>query len=1316
MRNFTLTLAILLTFFSAFSQKGWVPFSSNQPQAPAVVIEQSNRSSIVFDVTIKGMFSEQLSQDGITFERISLIEDQSTKEVGLPELPMLHQLIGIPDNQVASYTVTDVETIKISGITIYPFQTPTTDNAGGHNKPFVMDKAFYSKSFNYPAQNVVLGQADIWRDVKVAGLHVTPFTYNPATKDLEVITHLKVKVTFSGYDSKMTLNRSKELTPKFYKMYSKAIANFDDLGYTQTLREAVGIKYLIITNTEALPAIQPLVDFKNAQGMKVQVRTLEAGFNTPQNFKDYVNQLYTSDGLEYVLMVGDAYPNGGSGGGPNKVPMYMWAPSGEDASYSDSWYTCLNGPDDHYADLAIGRFVYDQGSLNELELQIQKTMTHYLTPDVSSNWAENTILIAHKEEYPGKYTLCCEQIRTFPYTIQTPIFTTAYGGAGATNQQVVNFVNSSACGIFNYRGHGSTTELWEWGASGSFTATHVNQLTNTDKLFVFFDVCCDNMDIVAYNGECLCESFMKSPVASVAVNGAIIPSYTIPNHDYDKEMYKAVYDENITNVGYVTNFANVTVLNVHGDLGRSNVRTYLWLGDASLEPWTKQPMNLIVSHDSQLFLGISEFAVTVTGTNGAEANAMVCVSNADGSIYAVAYTDATGVATIVFDGPVQTPGEATVTVTLHNYLPYQALIPVIPQAGPYVVKDSYTINDIAGGNGNGQMDYGESVLLSLAVKNVGVTTAENVVVTISTADSYVTVTDNTENYGNILANEIKNIADGFAFDVANDIPNGHAVLFDVSATDGTNIWTSNLVILGHAPALEFQSFIINDSNGNNNGFLDPGETATMVLTVANNGTADAYEVMGLLSSTDPYVTVSTTQAQPFGNLIPGATANASYTVSAAANTPFGYTSQLNINLSASLGISQDDVIEINFADYCDASTTTEDEYIQKVVFGEITNTSGWQGGVANYTAITANLQPGVAVPMTITNGTPWASDIVKVWIDWNLNKEFGDANETYSLTNVGGTGASFTGSITAPAGQASGPYRMRIRMTYSTAPTPCGSASYGEIEDYTVIIAGINVNFTANVTSLCEVGQVQFTDNSTGGATSWSWTFEGGEPATSTEQNPLVTYNAAGIYDVTLAATGTAGTSSTTKTDYITVNPKPAAATAIIGSNQGCQGYSEIYSVDPISLATGYMWTLEPIEAGNALQNGNSCTVLWSDQFEGNATMKVCGINECGEGVWSEDFMVIVQNCTGINDGKGNVSLNIYPNPASGNFTVEFTATDVVNFTLVNALGEVVYKENKIETNGFFTKNINVNGIVKGVYYLKIEGNKLNIIEKIVIK
>jgi hypothetical protein len=138
--------------------------------------------------------------------------------------------------------------------------------------------------------------------------------------------------------------------------------------------------------------------------------------------------------------------------------------------------------------------------------------------------------------------------------------------------------------------------------------------------------------------------------------------------------------------------------------------------------------------------------------------------------------------------------------------------------------------------------------------------------------------------------------------------------------------------------------------------------------------------------------------------------------------------------------------------YCDASTTTEDEYIANVTMGTINNSSGWQGGVADYTAISTTIDPGASQDVVITNGTPWASDMVYIWVDWNKNFTFEGGAELTMLTNVGGTGASFTGAVACPAGTGNGDYRMRIRMTYSTAPTPCGNASYGEIEDYTIVV------------------------------------------------------------------------------------------------------------------------------------------------------------------------------------------------------------------------------------------------------------------------
>ncbi|HXH19932.1 MAG TPA: M43 family zinc metalloprotease, partial [Chitinophagales bacterium] len=85
---------------------------------------------------------------------------------------------------------------------------------------------------------------------------------------------------------------------------------------------------------------------------------------------------------------------------------------------------------------------------------------------------------------------------------------------------------------------------------------------------------------------------------------------------------------------------------------------------------------------------------------------------------------------------------------------------------------------------------------------------------------------------------------------------------------------------------------------------------------------------------------------------------------------------------------------------------------------------------------------------------------------------------------------------------------------------------------------GVNVppvaNFSASSTNVCPGSSVTFTDASTNGPTSWSWTFAGGTPSASTQQNPTVTYASAGNYTVTLTVTNSYGSDSETKAGYIT--------------------------------------------------------------------------------------------------------------------------------------------------------------------------------------
>ena len=83
--------------------------------------------------------------------------------------------------------------------------------------------------------------------------------------------------------------------------------------------------------------------------------------------------------------------------------------------------------------------------------------------------------------------------------------------------------------------------------------------------------------------------------------------------------------------------------------------------------------------------------------------------------------------------------------------------------------------------------------------------------------------------------------------------------------------------------------------------------------------------------------------------------------------------------------------------------------------------------------------------------------------------------------------------------------------------------------------SGPNASFTANTTTISVGTSVQFTDQSTGNPTNWSWSFPGGTPSTSNNQNPTVVYNTPGAYNVTLTVSNADGSDTETRTGYIIV-------------------------------------------------------------------------------------------------------------------------------------------------------------------------------------
>lgn len=150
--------------------------------------------------------------------------------------------------------------------------------------------------------------------------------------------------------------------------------------------------------------------------------------------------------------------------------------------------------------------------------------------------------------------------------------------------------------------------------------------------------------------------------------------------------------------------------------------------------------------------------------------------------------------------------------------------------------------------------------------------------------------------------------------------------------------------------------------------------------------------------------------------------------------------------------------------------------------------------------------------------------------------------------------------------------------------------SYPEIFDYSKVIYTCNnasnppvADFSASQTNINTGSSINFTDLSSGSPTSWSWTFQGGTPSTSTAQNPTVQYNTAGTYTVTLTATNANGNNTETKTAYIVVttlsNQIPILSTTTISNianNTASSGGTITTQGSSAVTARGVCWSTSP--------------------------------------------------------------------------------------------------------------------------------------------
>jgi hypothetical protein len=632
----------------------WVSLSdAGGPAEAEVSLVRADRDGMEFAVRVFGFEVTPVEQDGRRFDRIRLPGAVETTQVGAPALPRLVELIMLPDRGRFAVEAEVLDEVVLAGYRPAPLPEPGFDHDAGPRLAY--DARVYAADRLFPGRWAHGGQAGIWRDVRLVPVDVYPLRWVPRSGELHVARELRVRVRFlGGRGTNELVRRARLVSPDLRRMYAASLLNFDDSGWPETRGRDLTPRYLMIAVDEFLDELAPLAAWYERAGFGVVVLPLsEVGASYAQ-IKQAIQTYYDQGAIEFVLLVGDV----------DDLPAGSYS-----GDLSDHQYTLLEGSDE-YPDVALGRFSVTSGA--NLAHQVQRTLSFNLNPPSTNGWLSKSVLCAHEQDYPGKYTECKNQIRDYAYGLLDPVFDTVYPPEGGTRQDVIDAIVEGRQ-VVNYRGHGAVTE-WSW--APGFYPSDIHALNNGPLTPHTFNICCQNAWLDS-SSETICEAWLAAGSdgqgGAVTALGASRNSYTVENHPFDKVLYQAMFDDGVRHIGWVVNTGKNAMIAMSGN-GAYNAEIYLLLGDPACEVWLGYPDELTVDGPPAVPVGPSEVTVTVSGPGGPVSGALVSLYR-EADVQVAEYTGATGQATLFVDPA--TVGELALTVTAQGYRPYQSTMMVM---------------------------------------------------------------------------------------------------------------------------------------------------------------------------------------------------------------------------------------------------------------------------------------------------------------------------------------------------------------------------------------------------------------------------------------------------------------------------------------------------------------------------------------------------------------------------------------------------------------------------------------------------------------
>lgn len=472
----------------------------------------------------------------------------------------------IPDGAAMKVEVLDSTYTEHKNVELAPSKGNLLRTVDPDTVPYEYGPEYNANAF-FPGNVAELGSPYILRDFRGVAVTVNPFQYNPVTKVLRVYKKITVKVTPEGAAGTNALNRiqSGGIDPNFDTVYDNQFVNYstESTRYTP-LPDGLG-NYLIVCHSSFMADMADFVSWKQSIGYNVDLVDYST-IGSSTALKTYVANYYNTNGLAYLLLVGDHA----------QVPT-----SSTSAGDSDNNYGYIVGSDS-YLDIFVGRFSAETSA--HVQTQVERTVHYERDVLASSSFFRDAIGMGSSEG-PGhdgeddyehiNYILA--DLAGYGYT------TNPCHESGGSQALMSSLINAGAGAIF-YCGHGAVNQWYT--STWQYYSTNVDALVNEWELPFVVSVACVVGDFAT--NTCFCETWLRAtnngnPTGAVAHIGATINQSWIPPMDAEDEMADLLVAGSVRTFGGMAANGYFKMIDLNGSGGEDMADTWTCFGDPSVQ-------------------------------------------------------------------------------------------------------------------------------------------------------------------------------------------------------------------------------------------------------------------------------------------------------------------------------------------------------------------------------------------------------------------------------------------------------------------------------------------------------------------------------------------------------------------------------------------------------------------------------------------------------------------------------------------------------------------------------------------------------------